>query len=224
MVLGRIDTPQLNNPDQTPQLAIRRWLEAAGNTGLLFRLKGADRKRWGIHYYLREIALAQYGADLAFRRIGETAEDRKSETSHHEELAAIATGHHDVHAFLVASHLYWRLTRCLGKLLPPELISKDLDRFKEAIQQTKTARDHIEHLDERVSDGRPEKWGGAMEPAEFRCASGIYTAVSVQFGSELFDLRLIAEAIVDSSALFSRRISQASSLNATVTTRPSDVS
>ena len=171
--------------------AASAWVETAVGVGLSLRLTSGTNN-WFLHHVLIELAAAQYSAELAFsrlRRSARVAAAPDANLNHHCRMR------HEVHAFLVAAHRYWELLRGLAPhtTYPPFRLA--LRQNRQNIRDTRIARDHVEHLPERLAHGRKGAYGSEIGAEPFWRQPGLSDGASVTFGGETFDLARIHAAI-----------------------------
>jgi hypothetical protein len=163
------------------------WLESAALLGVGMRLSPSKTDMWAAHFHLLVISRAQFATQLAY--------DRFLTACNGSSLPEIACGYLELHSFLVSAHLFWRtLQKLANDFVLPDL-RQSLQQHATLIEQTKRARDHIEHMTERIEKGRGQKFGSPMDARTFRHAMGKYERGSVTFGNETFDLQAIHAAI-----------------------------
>lgn len=166
----------------------KNWLESAMFLGLGLRIAPSLKNKWASHYHLIAMSRAQFSAELSYERFVVVSES--------QEITKIACGYLELHSFLVSAHFYWRTLEKLAADFPLPDLANSVKTYTKEIKGTKCARDHMEHFSERIESGRTEHWGKPPMAADiFRRSLGKYSADSVTFGSESFDLRAIYDAI-----------------------------
>jgi len=170
------------------------WLEAAVWLGLSLRMTGATEVHWGAHYYLLQLSRLQYACELSYHRIKEASKIADSE-DHRTAMAGIGRLYLDIHAFLVSAHAYWRTIEKLNTLLKLAELDAAIAHNQLVADETKTARDHLEHIVERIQIGRPPHFGHPMDAQTFRGAMGRFEGDQITFGDETFRLGAINTAI-----------------------------
>lgn len=166
------------------------WLDAAVWTTLKLRVVGctpAERERLQIVAgNLLMMCRAEFAAGLAFDRFA----------SHRGEGAVVALMRHaDAHALLVSAHLAWRTLDELGRKIRRGGFAykavHDARRTHRAVRERcKAARDHAEHVTERLEIGRSREHGGGtkMTSKTFRRSLGVVSGTVITYGDESFDL------------------------------------
>lgn len=172
------------------------WLEAALWLGLSLKMKGATEALWSAHYYLLQLSRLQYACELSYHRIKEASKIADSE-DHLTAMGGIARLYLDVHAFLVSAHSYWRTIEKLNGLLNIVELDTAVAVNSSVADETKKARDHLEHIDERIEKGRLLHFGQPMNAQTFRRAMGRFEEDHITFGDETFHLGVINNAIID---------------------------
>lgn len=130
---------------------------------------------------------ADFAAALAYERL---SNDPSSSS-----ITGSLTRSADVHAFLVSAHLAWVTLEELGKRLRKgtfahKAVHEALRGHRSVIRRCESARDHIEHITERIGRGRAIHFGRGkkMTAKVFRQSVGVVTHTTVAFGNETFDL------------------------------------
>lgn len=131
-----------------------------------------------------------------------------------EQLDSTLARAADVHAFLVSAALYWATVREIVNHVPKPDLRPPFADYETAAMTAKTAREHIEHLNERIVHGRSgERLGGAMPADVFREAVGAFDGERMMFGDESFPLGDMLEAIRASSSAIAPRLAEATAPN-----------
>ena len=167
------------------------WLEAAGWLGLQLRLGiGGDRERERIEVIIGNLLMmcrTEFAAGLAHERLSKLAPS----SSITDSLTRCA----DAHALLVSAHQAWATLEELGRLLragsfAQKAVLKALRTHRPVMRRCETARDHIEHVTERLGRGRSIHFGRGktMTAKVFRQSIGAVTQRTITFGNESFDL------------------------------------
>lgn len=138
----------------------------------------------------------QFATELAYSRLCESAQriSGESPASFVPELVCSA----DAHSLLVSSTGYWRAVRDLSRLMPFVELLRLVEHFQPQIDETVRARNHIEHIGERIESGRK---GGTRVPEMamdvFQQAIGRIEFPSIVFGNETFDLAQLSLAVLE---------------------------
>lgn len=183
----------MSEPPDTAFLgATDQWLEAALWLGLTLRVSGGTEAQWGAPHLLH-LSRLQFACELAFHRIGAASEAADSKDSR-TAMGGVGRLYLEIHMFLVSAHAYWRTLRQLNRLLKLPAFSAAVQANEAIAAETKTARDHLEHMYERIEKGRPPKYG-EMTARTFRGAMGRFDGTQVTFGNESFRLGDIHAAV-----------------------------
>jgi hypothetical protein len=188
---------------------VRPWVEAAGHLWIYRHLINYPGDSEGLIFRLATIARTQYGAELAYNRLLASAfrDDEPVERRIQLTLGQAA----DVHAFLGSGALYWStLGETVRQVTRPDL-RPAFERYTGAANTAKTARDHMEHLHERIRQGRTARWGEAMSVETFRTAVGAFDGSEIGFGNEKFRIGEMLQAIRDSATAIAPVLQQAAS-------------
>ncbi len=166
------------------------WLEAAGFAGLYLKVVSLPTSKdlWPAYYNLMMMARAQYAAEASYKRFQSVAAREDA------GLKGIFQAYMELHLFIVSADLYWTTLKELTRYLKPQELKQAVNYHEHLASQTRTARNHMEHITERIREGRVRD-PGSMSAKDFRRAMGTYDASSVTFGTERFDLGEIYEAI-----------------------------
>jgi hypothetical protein len=194
-------------PDFAP---VRPWVEAAGGLWLANSLPVAvPRDSETIFFRLLTLARAQYAADLAHARLSATRPSASK--SDHQSGELVLAQAADAHTFLVSAALYWAtLSRLANRLKTPN-IRPLFAPYEKAASEAKTAREHIEHLNERIEFGRSQDYGKPMPVHVFRTAVGAFDGAHIKFGNEVFPIEAMLRAIRESSEAIAPVLSEATS-------------
>ena len=164
------------------------WLESAAFLGIGLRISPISADPWAAYHNLMLMCREQYASEFSYARFIDACDSK-------DDLEEIVQGYLELHSFIVSAHLYWQTLSALDNTMQLEDFGKVLKMYAVEIEHTKKARNHLEHIDERIGKGRDEKRGGVMSPQEFRRSMGRYSAGKVIFGSEETDLAAIHIAI-----------------------------
>ena len=167
--------------------ASNQWIESAVLLGIGLRVSPLPKDAWATYYHLLVMCRAQFAAEFSYERFIQNCDTT--------DLAGIMRGYLDLHSFLVSAHLYWRTLRELASDFNLPELAQSVSTYSTVIDNTKCARDHIEHISERIESGRSERWGDSMDTTVFRRRIGNYSDGSVTFGDETINLHEIYDAI-----------------------------
>ena len=172
------------------------WLEAAGFLGIGLRVSPPPKDVSAAVYHLMVMCRTQFAAELSYKRFTAACESQDNKESSETRLDEIARGYLELHSFFTSAHLYWRTLEGLSKLLSVPELKEAIQDYAKATRGTKCARDHLEHMTERIEKGRSHEFGFRMDACTFRRAMGKYEVGSVAFGDETLDLGTIHGAVV----------------------------
>lgn len=175
-----------------------RWLLVAAKLEVRRR---AERT----HIYLDAVALrehltmaarAQFAVDMSYERLKEAQmEFALARADPLQENEAMFRAFAEAHTFLVFAALFWNSLRTLATHFALPELDDALEVSEASIGLVTKARNHIEHVSERIEEGRAEARGGAMSADDFRAAVGAIQGDEVIFGSERFGLGQMRAAI-----------------------------
>lgn len=150
-----------------------------------------------IFLHLLATGRGAFGVELAFRRLLEARIDYDATV----DAAMIEAGlemSNEMHALFVHADSFWDNLRALRRALPgvPNL-GTVCDSNAQAARTAETARDHVEHIADRICDGRPKRRTVPEMPAEvFRRGVSGFAGRLAYFGDELFDVVEIHDAVM----------------------------
>jgi hypothetical protein len=104
----------------------------------------------------------------------------------------------------------------LARILNLEELSTSITKYRQVMKETKVARDHLEHMDERIEIGKEVKHGQFMSARTFRGAMGRFDGNLITFGDESFNLAAINDAIQDVGRTVASALRQTTSVSITV--------
>lgn len=172
------------------------WIDAACFVTTKEALGSLKGDAEGLSLTLCCLARTSWGVSLAWNRV-QDAERRGA-------LSGLTRGPqdfleilHETHSLLVAANTFWKALDELQRRLRahqqrlPRL--NDVDSRLKACKQTVTARNHFEHLDERIREGRPR--GNVMLRDAFRRAPAQVFRGVLRCGEESFDLQELVRAV-----------------------------
>lgn len=168
---------------QTPQHGIEVWpvdLTPTPPSGegeaIYLHLVMIGRTVFGVRLALQRLLQARMDYDAAFDAGGGS-----------ESTEAGFRMSCELHALFVYLDTFWDNLRCLRRALPgiPGL-GTAYDSNTQSMRVAKTARDHLEHIDERIVAGR--RIAPPMSPEVFRRSAGGFDGRVAIFGDEEFDV------------------------------------
>ena len=195
--------PRKPDPDLAGRLA-ELWISAALRISVIHHFlddeAGSVQKR-GLMFKLGDF---QFATELAFNRLYAQAPTPSSGNA--RSFAPILICSADAHSLLVFASGYFRALRDLCRLMPfTELVSL-IDEIRPTIDAVVTARNHIEHITERIASGRRRRRSTPEMPIEdFQQSIGRLEFPSIIFGDETFDLSVLSYVVLSAG----RRIAPA---------------
>ena len=144
--------------------SVRPWIEAAANVWMRRYFHAIPGDPEALFLRFLSLARAQYGAELARSRLRERHTSKRTGQLAKTEVTLAQAA--DVHAFLVSAALYWwTLRKTVDQVTKPDLRPLFAD-YEAAANAAKTAREHMEHLDTRIRNGRDAGRLGRAMPAD----------------------------------------------------------
>jgi len=190
-------------PPDLPQASeiAETWISAGFGISLIHKILEDEASSPQKRQLMFQLAHFQYATELAYSRLKDgvnTPNPRPGEVWSFAPLFARAA---DAHALLVHAAGYWKAFQELVRLLPfPDLVTL-LEEIKEAIAATTLARNHMEHIAERIVAGRKPRPGTRELSAEdFQRAIGRLEFPCIVFGDESFDLAAIAGTVLSTGS------------------------
>lgn len=172
------------------------WIGAAFEISLVHHFLedevGSTEKR-PLMFKLGDFQLA---TELAYSRLYDQANGHPGEKSAPSFIPLLVCSA-DAHSLLVFASGYWRALRDLSRVMPFVELA-DLVRENQAtIRETTVARNHIEHITERIVSGRKARPNVPEMPiAVFQESIGRLEFPSIVFGDEAFDLAKLSAAVL----------------------------
>lgn len=169
------------------------WISAGFNISLIHRILDDEAGSTAKREIMFQLGHFQFASELAYSRLHQqvtegTAMDRRTLS-----FATLLACSADAHALLVSGSGYWRALQDLLRLMPfPDLVTIT-DELECVVNATVTARNHIEHITERIVNGRKRRTSVPEISTEaFQAAIGRIEFPSIIFGNESFDLAAIS--------------------------------
>ena len=188
--------------ERTPELSAashlaETWLSAGFNISLVHLILDDGAGSTAKREMMFQLGHFQFATELAYSRLHkEAAKDTPMEESP-STFTSLFERSADAHALLVSASGYWRALQDLLRLMPFPDIVVLTDKLKCIVKATVRARNHIEHITERIVDGRkrtstvPE-----ISAKSFQQAIGHIEFPSIFFGDESFDLAEISGTVL----------------------------
>lgn len=182
-----------------PMSIADRWLRAGIWASVRVRATGLDQvsdKPAAVGPMFVMLARAQYGAKASLDRLLDAhafsrLQDEET-ASFAEKMINTFEVLHQAHNFLVAVDLFWETIKRLDEHLDLQEFTEVFESSKNARRTSRDARNHIEHIAERIAEGRKN---APMTPQEFRSKMGIFDGTKIWFGPESYNVIEMHEAV-----------------------------
>ena len=146
---------------------------------------------------IHQLAHFQYGTELSHSRLLASQSTENPPPGEVWSFAPMLYRAADAHHLLNSASGFWRTLRRLCKLMPFREPREMLEEEADTIADTQAARNHMEHIAERITEGRgPQKGFPEMGPDTFQRAVGRIEFPHIVFGTEAFNLDGIASAVL----------------------------
>lgn len=146
---------------------------------------------------LHQLAHFQYGTELPYSRLLASQNTTNPTPGGVWTFAPLLSRAADAHHLLVSASGFWRTLRRLREVLPFHELGEVLDEEAETLAHTKAARNHMEHIAERIIEGRrSQREFSEMGPDTFQRAIGRLDLPHIVFGDEAFNLDGISFAVL----------------------------
>ena len=173
------------------------WISAGLNISVVHLILEDDVASTPKREMMFQLGHFQFATELAYSRLHEEAGKDTTLVGGLPSFASLFECSADAHALLVSASGYWKALQDLLRLMPfPDLV-KLTDEVKGIVKTTVRARNHIEHITERIVDGRKRR--GAIpeiSTESFQQAIGRIEFPSIVFGDESFDLAEISGIVL----------------------------
>jgi hypothetical protein len=173
------------------------WISAGFNISLVHRIVDDKTGSTAKREMMFQLGQFQFATELAYSRLHQRATKGTAMAGGTPSFAPLLACSADAHALLVSGSGYWRGLQDLLRLMPfPDLVMVT-DKLEWVVKATVMARNHIEHITERIANGRKRRTAVPEISAEaFQQAIGRIEFPLIIFGDESFDLAAISGTIL----------------------------
>lgn len=183
-----------------PMTVAGRWLDAGIWASVRVRVTGLDNKSpkpVAVGPLLVVLARTQYGSKASLDRLREARAvgDVQDET-HSPLVNKIINAFevlHQAHNFIVSVDTFWETLKRLQTHIDLPELDAAWSSSSEARMLSRQARNHIEHVAERITEGRTSP---PMKSVEFIKKLGTFDGSSIWFGHESYEVDEMHEAIL----------------------------
>jgi hypothetical protein len=138
----------------------------------------------------------QLATELAYSRLYDQANGLSGEKCAPSFIPLLVCSA-DAHSLLISASGYWRALRDLSRVMPFVELANLVNENQATIGLTTIARNHIEHISERIVSGRKVRPNVSEMPIDvFQESIGRLVFPSICFGNEAFDLAKLSKAIL----------------------------
>jgi hypothetical protein len=173
------------------------WISAGFNISLVHLILDDETSSTAKREMMFQLGHFQFATELAYSRLYQQANEETAIAKGPASFRSLFERSADAHALLVSASGYWRAFKNLLRLMPfPDLILLT-DELKGTVHLTTMARNHIEHITERIVQGR-KRTAAVVEISarSFQQAMGRIEFPSIIFGEESFDLAEISGTVL----------------------------
>jgi hypothetical protein len=155
-----------------------------------------------IFLHLLAVGRSAFGVELAYQRLFESRSDYDAAAIGPDlrpaEIESSLRMSSELHALFVYADSFWDNLRSVRRALPGIAGLRTVcDSNATKALVAATARNHVEHFAERISDGRPKgRTAPAMSAEVFRQGAGGFDGRWAYFGDEEFDVVELHDVIV----------------------------
>lgn len=201
--------PQLTRAQEAAETWIAASIRLHHICGILEDIGEPDPEGRTKSILIVQIAHFQYATELPYSRLFAARNSEDPPSGRAFSLAPAFTGAAEAHQLVVAASGFWRTLRELCDFMPfPDLVAL-LNEETDTIADTQAARNHMEHIAERIIEGRRPQRGFSKMPKEvFQAAIGRLQFPEIVFGTEVFNLDGIASAILSVGSQLSSAFSE----------------
>jgi hypothetical protein len=177
------------------------WLDAGIWAGVRVQMTGLDEKSSkpvAVGPLLVILARTQYGSKASLDRLMEARaigdlQDKTEASSLADKILNAFEVLHQAHNFIVSVDTFWQtFKRLRDRISLPELETA-WTSSDDARRRSREARNHIEHVAERITEGRAKP---PMTSIDFIKKLGVFDGTKIWFGSEDYDIVEMHEAIM----------------------------
>jgi len=172
------------------------WISTGFNISLIHRILDDETGSAAKREMMFQLGHFQFATELAYSRLHQQA-TKESASGNAPSFAPLFTYFADAHMLLVSASGYWRALKELLRLMPfPHLVML-IDEVEDVMKATVMARNHVEHITERIVNGRRRRTDTPEISAKaFQQAIARIEFPSIIFADESFDLALISGTIL----------------------------
>lgn len=175
------------------------WISAAFGISLIHTILAEEDASSSKRSILFQLAHFQYSTELSYSRLFESQSQPNPREREKWSFSPLLMMSADAHSLLVSAAGFWKSMETLSELMPYPDLLKLLEDLEQPIREIRTARNHMEHISERIVAGRRKRKAVTpMSATDFQEAIGRLQFPVIEFGKEAFDLAAIAELIVSS--------------------------
>jgi len=173
------------------------WISAGFGITLIHKILEEEATSASKRELMFHLAQFQYATELAYSRLNEGVNSPNPPPGQVWSFTPLFARSADAHALLVYASGYWKALYELTRLMPFTDLTALLEQLKSVIRDTMAARNHAEHIAERIVTGRRPRSGTAeLSTDVFQQAVGRLEFPSIVFGNESFDLVAIADTVL----------------------------
>lgn len=183
-----------------PMAIAKRWLDAGIWAGARVRATGLDKKSpkpVAVGPLLVILARTQYGSKASLDRLVEARAigdlQDKNQTSLVDKLFNAFEVLHQAHNFIVSVDTFWESFKRLHDHIDLPELDRAWESSTEARRLSREARNHIEHVAERITEGRAKP---PMASIDFIKKLGVFDGTKIWFGDENYDIVEMHEGVV----------------------------
>jgi hypothetical protein len=188
-------------PERIPCLTTARhlaetWISAGFNVSLIHRILDDETGSTAKREIMFQLGHFQFATELAYSRLRHQA-TKESASGNAPSFAPLFTCSADAHMLLVSASGYWRALKELLRLMPFPHLMMLIDEVEHVMKTTVMARNHVEHITERLVNGRRRRTDTPeISTKAFQQAIARIEFPSIIFADEAFDLALISGTIL----------------------------
>lgn len=204
-----------------PMAIAKTWLDAGIWAGVRVRVTGLDKqspKPTAVGPLLVILARTQYGSKASLDRLVEARaigelQDKSSTSSLPDKIINAFEVLHQAHSFIVSVDTFWETFKRLRDHIDLPELDAAWTSSAEARRLSREARNHIEHVAERITAGRAKP---PMTSIDFIKKLGVFDGTKIWFGNENYDVVAMHEAVMTVGRTVAPVLEQQLTLRATV--------
>jgi hypothetical protein len=182
------------------------WISAGFNISLVHRILDDENGSTAKREMMFQLGHFQFATELAYSRLHQQANEETAIAKGTASFRSLFERSADAHALLVSASGYWKALKDLLRLMPFPDLALLIDEVESAVKATVMARNHIEHITERIVSGRKRRAAVPEVSAEsFQQAIGRFEFPSIIFGDESFNVAELSGTVL----ITGRRIASA---------------